>query len=84
MAANLTEEQVAALPEGLRVIHPMQQAKNWGDMETHRRLQRKLKVPAETLMAAKRSMRADRILSRGFRTELADYKYGPDWLNRDD
>ena len=84
MAANLTEEQVAALPEGLRVIHRMQRARDRGDMETYRRLQRKMNVPAETLMAAKRSMGADWIRSRGFRTELADAKYGPGWLDRDD
>ena len=35
-------------------------------------------------MAAKRSMGADWIRIRGFRTKLADAKYGPDWLDRDD
>lgn len=62
----------------------MQQARDRGDMETYRRLQRQLKVPAETLMAARRSMGADRIRLRGFRMELADAKCGPDWLDRKD
>ena len=84
MAANLTEEEFESLPENLQVIHRMQQARDRGDRETYHRLRRQLKVPAETLMAAKRSMGADSIRKRGQRTELADAKHGPDWLYRDD
>ena len=84
MAANLTQEEIAALPEGLQVIHQMQKARDRGDNETYHRLQRRLKIPAESLMAAKRTMGADWIRERGLRTELADAKYGPDWLDRDD
>ena len=52
-----------------------------GDNEEYYRLMRELNVPAETLMALKKGGHTDFIRERGLKTDLADAKYGPDWLD---
>ena len=53
------------------------------DEETAIRLQAKIKWPAWGLKAGKELFGADFIREQRFNTELADKKYGPDWLDRE-
>ena len=55
-----------------------------GDKEEAKRIYRKIKVSAESLMATKKLFGADYIREEGLNTENADIKYGPGWLDRDD
>ena len=84
MALSLTEEQREALPRGARVVADILAAKDRGDMDEYYRLFSELEVSAETLMAVKRCQGADYIRKRNLRTHLADAKYGPGWLDRED
>ncbi len=70
-----------ALPRDLVVVGDMLDAKDRGDNEEYYRLMRELNVPAETLMALKKGGHTDFIRERGLKTDLADAKYGPDWLD---
>ena len=54
------------------------------DFEEIDRLMRKIKFPACHLMAGKKLFGAEFIRKHGYDTELADKRYGPDWLDRDD
>ena len=55
-----------------------------GDREEFKRLTRKFKFRAESLMATKKFFGADYIRKEGLNTENADIKYGPGWLDKDD
>ena len=55
-----------------------------GDKKEAKRIFRKLKHSAESLMAGKKLFGADYIRREGLITENADIKYGPGWLDRDD
>ena len=55
-----------------------------GDKKEAKRIFRKLKHSAESLMAGKKLFGADYIRREGLITENADKKYGPGWLNKDD
>ena len=54
------------------------------DEETAIKLQAKIKWPAWGLKAGKELFGADFIREQCFNTELADEKYGPDWLDREE
>jgi len=46
------------------------------------RLRKMMMLSPHSLMAIKREIGSDRIRELGLRTDLADAKYGPDWLDR--
>lgn len=82
MALNLTDEQRKHLTPNQRILEQVWAAEERGDKETARELRKQLVIPAETLMALKKTAGADWIRKRGLRTETADEKYGPGWLDR--
>ncbi len=77
-----TEEEKVKSRRNSEVLSSILDAKERGDYETANELRKQLVIPAEALMAAKDVMGADWIRSEGVRTETADEKYGPDWLDR--
>ena len=79
---DLTEEDFAETDEQVAVLEAIHEAQDRGDRAGELALNKKLLVPAESLMAAKRSMGADWVRERGYNTRLADEKYGEGWLDR--
>ena len=59
-------------------------AKKAGDFEGYIKHLQVVPVPADTLMAIKECGNADVIRKHNLNTSLADEKYGPGWLNRED
>lgn len=80
----MTAEQKAKLDPDMRVIADMLDAQRRGDMETYYELFKQVPAPAETLMAFKKCGDADLIREMGVDTSLADAKYGPGWLDREE
>lgn len=81
----ITEAQREVLPRDVIVLMEMREAENRGDMAEFYRLIRQLNVPAETLMALKNheSLGPQFIREMGLKTDLADAKYGPGWMERE-
>ncbi len=82
MVTKLTEEEKAALPRDLQILHEINQAYERGDDAAADELRKQLDIPAEALMAAKKSRGADWVRKQGLRTQRAEEKYGKDWLDR--
>lgn len=55
-----------------------------GDEEAKSRILPAIPIHPEGLQVLKELFGADYIRRRGYNTELADAKYGPDWLDKDD
>ena len=81
---ELTEEQRAKADPILLTISDAIDAKRRGDFETYIELIRTVPVPAHTLMAIKKCGHADTIRKYDLNTSLADEKYGPGWLDREE
>ena len=85
MTLELTAEERAALSENSKIVLAMMEAEDRGDRAEADRLLSALEGPAHTLMAIKNSPGgADWIRRMNLNTRLADEKYGPDWLDRDE
>jgi len=69
-------------PENTRLINAFSDACMAGDDAEADRLRRLALFRPESLMAIKIARGADHIRERGYRTDLADRKYGHDWLDR--
>ena len=78
---KLTTLERETLPRDLVVVADMFEAQDRGDEVEYYRPFRELNVPAETLMGLKRSGRSNLIRELGLKTDLADAKYGPGWLD---
>lgn len=78
---KLTALERETLPRDLVVAADMFEAQDRGDDAEYYRLLRELNIPAETLMALKRGGRSSLIRELGLKTDLADAKYGPGWLD---
>ena len=81
---SITEAQRAKLDPDMRALADALAAKGRGDMEAYYELLGQVPAPPETLMALKKCGDADRIRRLGLNTSLADEKYGPGWLDRED
>ena len=77
----LTDEEYYSLNEQGRLLVDITAATKAGDYEKATLLRQNLIIPAEALMALKRTRGAEAIISRKLRTETAEAKYGKDWLN---
>lgn len=69
-------------PENTQLINAFCDACEAGDDAEADRLRRLALFRPESLMALKIANGSEYIRSRGFRTDLADRKYGHDWLDR--
>ena len=69
-------------PENDRVFRAMSHAAIAGDYDEAMRLLKLVLMPAQILRATKAAMGADFIREHGYRTDLADQEYGPDWLDK--
>ena len=69
-------------PENDRVFQAMSQAAIARDYDEAARLLRMALIPAQALRAIKLAGGADFIHEQGYRTDLAEQEYGPDWLDR--
>ena len=78
----LTPEQYNQLDEQGKLLADITAAKQAGDYEKAALLRQNLIVPAEALLALKRSRGAQVIRDWKLRTETAEAKYGKDWLDR--
>lgn len=81
----ITEAQREVLPRDVIVLMEMREAEARGDQAEFYRLIRELNVPAETLMAIKNHepLGAKFIRELRLKTDLADAKYGPGWMDRE-
>lgn len=78
----LTEQEKSTLTPNGRLLVEIMEAKQAGDDEKASLLRQNLIIPAEALMALKRSGGAQDIIDWKLRTETAEAKYGKDWLNK--
>ena len=78
---ELTQEETN---ERIDQVSAFRKALNDGDEETAADLRTKIKWPAWSLMSAKKFLGVDFIRERGYNTELADRKFGSDWLDKED
>ena len=69
-------------PENDRVFQAMSHAAIARDYVEAARLLRMALIPAQALRAIKLAGGADFIREQGYRTDLAEQEYGPDWLDR--
>ena len=69
-------------PENTRLIHAFCDACETGDEAEADRLRRMALFRPESLMAIKMARGAAHIRQRGYRTDLADSKYGHEWLDQ--
>ena len=69
-------------PENTRLINAFSDACMAGDDAEADRLRRLALFRPESLMAIKIARGADHVRKRGYRTDLADRKYGHGWLDR--
>jgi hypothetical protein len=69
-------------PENTRLIQAFADAHLAHDDGETDRIGRTVLFCPESLMATKRALGADYIRQRGWRTDLADRKYGHGWLDR--
>ena len=69
-------------PENDRVFRAWMHARFAKDHDEAMRLQRMALMPAQALRAIKGGFGADFVREQGYRTDLADQEYGPDWLDR--
>ena len=69
-------------PENDRVFQAWRHALYAKDHDEAMRLQRMALIPAQALRATKKAAGAEFIREQGYRTDLADQEYGPDWLDR--
>ena len=81
---ELTEEQRAKTDPVLLTISDALNAKRRGDFDTYCELLRTVPTPASVLMAMKYCGYDDIIRKYDLDTSLADEKYGPGWLDRED
>ena len=77
-----TEEEKQQMTPNSQLLVEILEAKRAGDYEKARKLRQNLIIPAEALMAAKRSRGADWLRAQNLRLETAEAKYGKDWLDR--
>ena len=80
----ITEEQRARLDPEMRALSDALVAMRRDDMATACEHMSKVPIPPETLMAFKTCGDADLIREMGMNTTLADEKYGPGWLDREE
>ncbi len=80
----MTAEQKAKLDPEMRSIADALDALDRDDFEAACEHMSHVPVPAGTLMALKKCGDADRIRRLRLNTSLADEKYGPGWLDRED
>ena len=78
----LTPEQYNQLDDQGKLLADITAATQAGDYEKAALLRQNLIIPAEALMALKRTRGAQAIIDRKLRTETAEAKYGKDWLNQ--
>ena len=69
-------------PENTQLINDFCDACEAGDDAEADRLRRLALFRPESLMAIKIARGADHLRERGYRTDLADRKYGHGWLDR--
>ena len=80
--ANITDEEIAEAKEQFEVLRAIRKARKRGDRAAELELNKKFLVPAESLMAIKKSDGPEWIRERCYNTKKADEKYGPGWLDR--
>lgn len=80
----MTSEQKAKLDPEMRELAEAVEALNRNDLEAASEHMSHVPVPAGTLMALKKCGDADRIRRLRLNTSLADAKYGPGWLDREE
>ena len=81
---GFTAEQKAKFDPEMRELAEAVEALQRNDLEAVAEHMSHVPVPAETLMALKKCGDADRIRRLRLNTSLADEKYGPGWLDRED
>ena len=81
---GMTAEQRNRLDPEMRAIADALDALDRDDLDTACEHMSKVPAPPETLMALKKCGDAERIRRLGLNTSLADEKYGPGWLDRED
>ena len=69
-------------PENTRLIRAFGEAIANNDGDEAARLEKLILFRPESLMAIKKALGAAHIRRRGYRTDLADARYGHDWLDR--
>ncbi len=77
----LTPEQYNQLDDQGKLLADIMEAQQRNDWDLADRLRQDLIIPAEALMALKRSRGAQVIKDWNLKTETAEAKYGKDWLN---
>ncbi|MFK7866400.1 MAG: hypothetical protein AB8B77_03065 [Alphaproteobacteria bacterium] len=82
IVSYLSDEEYNLLDDQGKLLAEITEAKINGDYEKAALLRQDLIIPAEALMALKRSSGAEAIISRNLRTETAEAKYGKNWLNQ--
>ena len=80
----MTAEQKARLDPDMRELAEAVEALGRRDLKAAAEHMSHVPVPAGTLMALKKCGDADRIRRLRLNTSLADEKYGPGWLDRED
>lgn len=68
--------------ENTKLIRAFGKAVADNSNEEATRLEKLILFRPESLMAIKNTLGAEHIRHRGYRTDLADAKYGNDWLDR--
>lgn len=81
-ASELTEEDFAESDAQARLVIAIHEAEDRGDRAAVLAMYKKLIVPAESLLVAKKFHGADWIREMGYDTRRADEKYGEGWLDR--
>ncbi|MBE1237402.1 hypothetical protein IHV25_07045 [Phaeovibrio sulfidiphilus] len=78
----MTKEDYENADATSRLMHDLIMAQGRGDWATAGELLKQIDIPAEALMALKRTSGAERIRELGVKTATAEAKYGKDWLDR--
>ena len=83
MSEQLIDRPPATVgPENTRLVHAFTDAVAADDDAEADRLSKLILFRPESLLATKNAFGADFIRQKGLRTDLADAKYGHDWLDR--
>ncbi len=68
--------------EDMAIVDQILELKKKNDREGAHKLMQTLLLPAETLMAEKKLLGAEALRKKNYRMDLAEEKYGKDWLDR--
>ncbi len=68
--------------EDMDIVREILDLHEKNDREGAHKLMQTLLIPADCLMATKKVMGADWLRKKNYRLDLAEEKYGKDWLDR--